>query len=80
MPPEILEGLTATRIHVSFRKSIALSWRISADRYKFDFIGNFNFTIDFISRLQREREKDTVRERKAEVGAIKVFGCQKVSA
>lgn len=77
MPPEILEELTATRIHVSFRKSIALSWRISADRYKFEFIGNFNFTIDFISRL---RETKTVRERKAEVGAIKVFGCQKVSA
>lgn len=77
MPPEILEGLTATRIHVSFRKSIAISWRISAHRYKFGFIGNFNFTIDFISRL---RETETVRERKTEVGAIKVFGCQKVSA
>lgn len=71
MPPEILDGLTATGIRVSFHKSMALSWRISADRNKFEFIGNFNFTIDFISGCKE-------REGTGEVKAIKVFGCQKV--
>lgn len=73
MPPEILEGLTATRIRVSFHKSIALSWRISADRNKFEFIGNFNFTIDFISGC-KERKKKREKWRQLKCLAVRKSG------